>query len=481
VLFVPADQRGDQPPIARVPLPENAVFFEAIGSSLEESIDVLEGEVLFWGPIHPGASRLRFAYSLPSENGRIDVVRKYPVGASDIEVLTFGDTASPTGAALHPADPVTVEGRTYAAVASGPVAPGGEVAFSLELPDLEQSRQPVEMSSATLWLELDDAALEVREQLEFVVAGNEPLRAETDTPLLCLPLPHGVEEMRFSKEAFSLGIQPDPTGGLSLRGPIPPGRTSFSMNYLLRSNDDRFRFERTFPTGLSLLTMYIADTGLLTETDRLHRRRPVRTSDRAYIHLEAFEIDPGETITVGLQSQPVAQPLPRPAAAGFVLVTALFAGLFLTAPLRKPPEASEEDAPLPATAEERAAVYAAIRDLEDDFETGKVSAEDHGTMLAELRQQAGELLRAERTAAAAPPAPEATPDDTAPDAATAAATACGGCGADVPHGARFCSQCGAAAATRCGGCGADVPPDARFCSLCGHKLGEATPGGEPTG
>jgi hypothetical protein len=448
VLFVPESERGDHPPIARVPLPENAVFFEAIGSTLEESIDVLEDEVLFWGPIHPGAAWLRFAYSLPSQAGRVDAVRVFPVGASDVEMLTFGDTPSPTGAALHPADPVTFEERTYAAVASGPVAAGGEIAFSLDLADFEPGAMPVETRSATLWLELDDAALEVRERLEFEVAGDEPLRAETDAPLLCLPLPAGVEEMKFSNEAFALGIQPDPTGGLALRGPLPAGRSGFSMNYLLRSGDDTFRFERTFPSGLALLSMYVADTGLLTETDRLHRRRPVRTSDRTYIHLEAFEVDPGETIAVDLTSQPLARPLPRPAATGFVLISALFAGLFLTAPLRKPPEPGAAAEPIPATAAEREAVYVAIRDLEDDFETGKVSAEDHRKMLAELRQQAGELLRAERAASAAT---EATLDAVPP------------------------------AATACVGCGASVPPEARFCSQCGRKLGDAAGGGEPTG
>jgi hypothetical protein len=86
----------------------------------------------------------------------------------------------------------------------------------------------------------------------------------------------------------------------------------------------------------------------------------------------------------------------------------------------------------PSTAGERASVYAAILDLEDDFETGKISAEDHAVMLAELRARAAELLHRER---AAPP----------PAAATAAA-ACPGCGTTAERKARFCSQCGASLA-----------------------------------
>jgi hypothetical protein len=233
-----------------------------------------------------------------------------------------------------------------------------------------------------------------------------------------------------------MGIQPDPTGGLALRGPIPAGRSGFAMSYLLRNGGDRMRFERSIPTGLPVLSLYVADTGVLTETDRFHRRRPVRTSDRTYLHLEAFQVDPNEAVAVELTSLPLAQPLPRAASAGFVIVAALVAGLLLTAPMRSPAHVGEAEAVIPATAAERAAVYAAIRDLEDDFETGKISADDHTAMLAELRAQAGALLQAERTAATAPAAaaPEAT------------ARTCSGCGAAAQAEARFCSQCGAALA-----------------------------------
>jgi ribosomal protein L40E len=251
--------------------------------------------------------------------------------------------------------------------------------------------------------------------------------------------------VRFSGDAFSMGIQPDPTGGLALRGPIPAGISGFELTYLLRSGSDRIRFAREFPTGLPLLSIYIADTGVLTETDRLHRRRPLRTTDRSYIHLEAYQVDPGETVAVDVTSLPVAQPLPRLASAGFVVITALVAGLFLTAPLRSPGESGETaTTPTTATAAERASLYAAIRDLEDDFDTGKISAEDHSAMRSELRQRAGELLRAERAAAATP--------------------------ATATSQVQVCSDCGA-----------HTPPDTRFCSQCGAKIGDPTGGGERAG
>ena len=57
---------------------------------------------------------------------------------------------------------------------------------------------------------------------------------------------------------------------------------------------------------------------------------------------------------------------------------------------------------------ERESVLAALRDLEEDFETGKLDAADHAQMRGELRARAAALLAAERTAPA-PPVPAAPP------------------------------------------------------------------------
>jgi len=435
LLFVPVAKRDELPPIASVPLPAGASLFAASDTTLDEGIELRDGVVHFWGPLHPGPQQVRFSYSLPASEHRVDVLHSFPGGAEDVQILTFGDGPAPRGEGLRQSASVKVGDLSYAAVSSGPVAAGGEVAFSLELADFEENASRIELRSATMWLELDDAALDVREQFEIIVEGDEPLSSTSDAPLLCLPLPQGAEELRFSSDAFSMGIQPDPTGGLALRGPIPAGPSGFALTYLLRSGGDGVRFAREFPTGMSLLSVYVADTGVLTETDRLHRRRPVRTTDRSYIHLEAYQIDPGETVELDVTSLPVAQPLPQLASVGFVVITALGMGLFLTAPLRSPREPGETTATeASTTTTERASIYATIRDLEDDFETGKVSAKDHETMRNELRRRAGELLRAERAAADA--------------SQTAAATAavvnfCSDCGGRVGAEARFCSQCGA--------------------------------------
>ena len=71
-------------------------------------------------------------------------------------------------------------------------------------------------------------------------------------------------------------------------------------------------------------------------------------------------------------------------------------------------------------------------------------------MRAEMRQRAGELLRAEREAAMSPaPAPAPAPT--------------------------------ASPVTACNECGERTPPDARFCSQCGARLDDRADGGERAG
>jgi len=78
----------------------------------------------------------------------------------------------------------------------------------------------------------------------------------------------------------------------------------------------------------------------------------------------------------------------------------------------------------------REALYASIRDLEDDFETGKLSAEDHAALRDELRARAVALAQREREQARVAPA-------------AAPAPVCARCGSGLRTGDRFCAQCGA--------------------------------------
>jgi hypothetical protein len=119
------------------------------------------------------------------------------------------------------------------------------------------------------------------------------------------------------------------------------------------------------------------------------------------------------------------------------LAAALGAG-FLAAPLRggAAAEPGGEAAALDdATRRERDAVYEALRDLEHDHETAKVSDEDYAAMRRELRARAALLIREEQRAASRAPRP--LPASSVPP------RFCTACGHAVRAGDRFCAQCGA--------------------------------------
>jgi hypothetical protein len=77
---------------------------------------------------------------------------------------------------------------------------------------------------------------------------------------------------------------------------------------------------------------------------------------------------------------------------------------------------------------EREAVIGTLRDLDEDYETGKISEADHNQMRDQLRARAVALLREEREG----PKPEPTPS----------AAFCTQCGASLRAGDPFCAQCG---------------------------------------
>jgi len=299
---------------------------------------------------------------------------------------------------------------------------------------------PARLELACLPPELDDAALSVDEEYRVEVPGALPVGGGEGEPLLCIPLPPGVEGLRLSPDTLAMGPTAQGDGALALRGPFPPGVASVALRYRLPHGGEAAVFDRRFASDLPLLSVFVADTGVVPETPRLHRRRPVRTPDRLYLQLEAFSIEAGETVPLTIRRLPPESPLPRPVAAGAAALAAFLAAGFLLSPLRgRRAQPQVADAATEVEAE-REAVYAAIRDLDHDFETGKLAEPEHARLRGELRARAVELVRAERAAREAPVEPVAeAPSEEAP------AAFCTSCGARLGGGWRFCARCGAPA------------------------------------
>ena len=132
------------------------------------------------------------------------------------------------------------------------------------------------------------------------------------------------------------------------------------------------------------------------------------------------------------------------------------------------------------TAREEA--VAALREVEFDRETGKLSDSDYSALkgrytaeaIAAMRAEAPELTLSSSAGAATPAGRASVPDDVVEAEirrARAAAPACLTCGPRSEPDAVYCSTCGRYLAGRCSGCGEPATePGARFCANCGHTL-----------
>ena len=122
----------------------------------------------------------------------------------------------------------------------------------------------------------------------------------------------------------------------------------------------------------------------------------------------------------------------------------------------------------------------ALREIEFDRATGKLSDADYGALKARYTRQAVVEMRAAesvtRAASAVPDASPASADDPLEAVIArhrAPAVACAACGPRPEPNAWYCSSCGRYLQGRCPACGHEVrEPGARFCGGCGHSLAE---------
>src|SRR3990170_7322231 len=135
---------------------------------------------------------------------------------------------------------------------------------------------------------------------------------------------------------------------------------------------------------------------------------------------------------------------------GMVLIVAATGVLILWPLLRRTDSASAEIAIAPADrGREKEMALAAIRELEFDYATGKISPEDYAVLRARYEAKALEAI----SQTAATPASEV--DDgggrhleallEAEIAAARSKSRCVSCGQSLPREARFCPSCGAPA------------------------------------
>ena len=167
-------------------------------------------------------------------------------------------------------------------------------------------------------------------------------------------------------------------------------------------------------------------------------------------------------------------------AAALLGVAALW--LVLQPLLASHPPAPSAFEPLDPEETDRGVALAALKEIEFDRETGKLSDEDYAFLKAKYTGAALEALRVE--AAEAGPGASGEGDvevmiaarvralRSAATSAPPGAPACPTCGPRPEPDAVFCSTCGQRLheGGACPGCGAELAPDSRFCDRCGTRV-----------
>lgn len=429
VLVVPPEQRGDAEPVLHLELPLQAGPLTSLHGMTPQGLERDGRTVRFWGPVYPGSQELDFGYFLPLEAPEAGFEWRFPAGAPEASWLAPEAGGRLRSAALTPAEPREIDGASYTVLRGSGIARGAAVRVAAELAPPEAP--PLEARGARIIIDLDDALLVANERHDLAVEGGDAL-PRSPAPLLCLTLPAGADAIRLGDASMAMGPSSEPSGAIAFHGPIPAGESALNLSYEQALAGDAAVFARRFPLDLPLLEVFVIDTGVRPHTTRLHRMQPIRDADRNYSHLQGFAIEREEEVRVELERLPAPRPLPRLAATGFGLLAAGATFVFLIGPLRRErPDETLAPSRAAELAAERESVYGVIRDLDEDFETGKLSAEDHAAMRREMRERAVDLLRRERAAQAAEE--------------EAAVDRCGACGEPLPAGARFCPQCGARA------------------------------------
>jgi hypothetical protein len=174
-----------------------------------------------------------------------------------------------------------------------------------------------------------------------------------------------------------------------------------------------------------------------------------------------------------------------------LMVGALVIGMILEPLVRGTTSRVSVLPPEPLDPEEtpRGAALSALKEIEFDKATGKLSDDDYSALTNRYTVAAVEAIREEERVSRGLPGGERQ-DVGAPDAVEAVIAAkvralrsasappapgtavCPTCGPRPEPNAVFCSTCGSRLPTgvSCVGCGASLPPDGKYCESCGRKV-----------
>ncbi len=265
-----------------------------------------------------------------------------------------------------------------------------------------------------------DQVAEVRNPTTRVV-----LLDEAAPPILRIAVAPGAGPLRTATGHTPFGFELR-DGVLELRGPVFPGPREVAFSYDVDAGGADLESEVYLPDGTPAFDLFVRDTGVAIEAGPLHPARATRDEEGTlYQRYVGFDLAADTRFPLVIRTLPVrsaGSPL-----ASALLLALLGAGLvlFVGRPLTQRSPVADAVTDDPAEAEKQA-LYAALEDLEHDFETGKLTSADRDRLRDELRRDALRGLARVQGSEAAEPSPE---------------RACS-CGHRPAAGDRFCASCG---------------------------------------
>ena len=429
-IYVPERERSSHTPPFQAELPDGAENFRPGVFNVSDGFEQSGRKIFYWGPLYTGEQEVRFGYEFSVEPATsvLALEKRFARAAGRIRVVTPEHGPRVASPDLSTGRPFAVEDTRLALLEGEAPTAGTVIQLRVQLPETTSDRTALSLGSADISVELDDTFLDVTQVQRLSVAPGGHLAGSQEKPLLHFGLPAQAQLVGFSPGAEQLGIQSVeaaetalPGKGISVLGPLPPGEHEFAFRYRIPTQDRTASLDLRFPLALPSLSVRAADTGLLIESDRLHRLRPEAIGTRTWMLREAFDVQPDEQISLRFEELDQRGP-ERVTGLAFLFGASAFVLFFVVGPLRgSRQEAAQEPAERSGPAHERDLVYATIRDLEHDFETGKVAEADYQRSRNELRTHAVELMRQEK-------------QDSQPT--------CPACGEPAQESWLFCSGCG---------------------------------------
>ena len=225
---------------------------------------------------------------------------------------------------------------------------------------------------------------------------------------------------------------------LELRGPFFPGDYELLISYEVDAGGRVLDSTLELLDGAEQIELWVRDNGVEIDAGPLHSARATRTEEGFHQRFLGFDLAPGTEIPFRV----AAKPPPGPGAIWPQATLAFALCLGLAYAVGQPVTRRERFVDEPgesASSREKRALFAALRDLEHDFETGKLSQADHDRLREELRSDAlRALARLERQSeeASEAEAPARAEQREAPRTCS--------CGRMAGDDDRFCAACGKA-------------------------------------